>query len=74
MWLKAAEMNTSLWFSRVGTHDNIADDPSREDYRLLRALHAEYVKPVLDDAFWASDSWDSLKCTRVFYGESSAKT
>ena len=72
MWLKAAELNANLWFRRVGTDENIADDPSREDYRLLRALNAEYVCPVLDEAFWQRDAWHLLRCTKVFCGESSS--
>ena len=34
VWLMAARNNVGLWIERVGTKDNIADDPSREEYNI----------------------------------------
>ena len=50
IWKKAAEIGARIWVERVPTKDNIADDPSREDYGLLDKLKAVRVAPVLDEA------------------------
>jgi hypothetical protein len=50
MWMSALRNRHGLWVERVGTHDNIADDPSREDYASMHVLGAEWVKPFLEPA------------------------
>ena len=62
IWLCAASIGCGLWVERVGTHDNIADDPSRESYGLLQALGARWIQPVLpwsahDPKKWAEWGW-----------------
>ena len=44
--LVAAQFGFRLWFERVGTDDNIADEPSRGKLDTLRALGAVWVPPV----------------------------
>ena len=46
---------------RVPTKDNIADDPSREDYKLMRALGARWCEPVLAKSFWHPASWEAIE-------------
>lgn len=50
MWMSALRNRHGLWVERVGTHDNIADDPSREDYASMQVLGAEWVMPFLEPA------------------------
>jgi hypothetical protein len=46
-WLLAAENDFGLWFERVSSERNIADLPSREDYRMLREIGARWVQPIV---------------------------
>ena len=48
---------------RVPTADNIADDPSREDYELLRRLGADSVVPVTPAYLWDTKLWEQLVLT-----------
>ena len=61
LWLKAVEIGMDMHVSRVPTHDNIADLPSREEYGLLKHLGASWTEPLLDDRFWRPSSWEALK-------------
>ena len=40
---------------------NIADDPSRERYSLLRKFKAQFVPPVLKQRFLQAQEWEALK-------------
>ena len=60
-WTHAAELGASLWIERVGTHDNIADLPSRNEFRVLEQAGATYVCPVLRDQYWEQSTWDILQ-------------
>ena len=44
----------------VPTEVNIADLPSRADYRLLQKMGAKYITPTLDELFWSQSAWDTL--------------
>ena len=46
-WKAALAFGCSLWVERVPTDENIADLPSREEYRCLEALNALYLAPGL---------------------------
>ena len=49
IWSIALRGRFGLWVERVPTDDNIADLPSREDYRLLYKLGAKWRKPMIAD-------------------------
>ena len=49
-----------VWIDRVPTKENIADLPSRTEYRLLHDMGAQFVEPVLDDMFWKPEAWSEL--------------
>ena len=53
IWTMAAQNQTHLWIERVPTDDNIADLPSREEYKLIEDLPggAEWRKPVIASLF-----------------------
>ena len=61
IWLVAARLKIGMQIERVATDDNIADLPSREDYRAMQALGATRFFPKLDDIFWSPCSWESLR-------------
>ena len=60
-WLSLALLGCSVHVKRVGTHDNIADLPSREDFRILRARKTIEVHPQLSCAFECPETWEALK-------------
>ena len=60
IWLKALELGTGIFVSRVPSKLNLADDPSREDYRLLERMGAVRRKPWIDPRFLQRDAWASL--------------
>ena len=64
IWKRAAELGLEIWVDRVPTHDNIADDPSREHYELLDKLGAVSIDPVLDHCFTKPESWEALQLQR----------
>ena len=47
------------------TKDNIADDPSREVYKLLEELGAIQVDAKLDSEFEDAQAWSSLSLVGV---------
>ena len=62
-WKAALTFGCSLWVERVPTDENIADLPSREEYRCLEALDALYLAPGLPyDALAAlmMEKWQML--------------
>ena len=60
LWKRAAALHCELFVQRVPTADNIADLPSREEYKLLHVIGAMYREPCLDAAFWQPDAWTAL--------------
>jgi len=61
IWLMCAKCGCGAWVERVGSHDNISDDPSREEYGLLTQHGATWHKPRIPKGIdrprrWAS--WD----------------
>ena len=60
LWRFAAKHGFGMWLERVGTKDNIADLPSREEYGLLRAIGARRVEAQLDASFIQPGAWESL--------------
>jgi hypothetical protein len=52
IWLAIARTCTRAWFERVPTDDNVADDPSREQYELLRLIGGQRCEPRLEASFW----------------------
>jgi hypothetical protein len=49
-----------LFIERVGTKDNVADLPSREERTLLRKWGAEEVAPELPHDAWNLKQWISM--------------
>jgi hypothetical protein len=47
IWTQAMRFQIHLWVQRVPSEENIADLPSKCDYRLLKELGATHRKPVL---------------------------
>ena len=60
-WTHVAELGVSLHILRVGTHDNIADLPSRNDMRLLSQLGAFPLMPMLREDCWHQKTWEVLQ-------------
>ena len=58
--LKALEWGIGMHVSRVPSKENLADDPSREKYDLLRGLSATWREPHLCPAFVAPQTWEAL--------------
>ena len=57
IWRMALGANCNMHVQRVASEDNIADLPSRESYSLLYRLGAEWIPPVLDDAWFDPSAW-----------------
>jgi len=64
-WTKLLEIHASAFVQRVATDDNVADLPSRLDFRLLNAMKAVFVEPVLDSRFRQPMAWESLSLQSV---------
>ena len=60
-WLLAAKYNIGVQVCRVGTDDNIADDPSRESYKTMEFLNACWRKPWLPSELWYPYDWEAVK-------------
>ena len=60
VWLMAAKHGVGLWVDRVGTHDNISELPSREQYGLLAHLGAQWVQPQLPSELEEPRAWESV--------------
>ena len=52
VWLIAAKLRCCLWIERVASADNIADDPSREDYEAMKEIGARWVRPRMPSNMW----------------------
>ena len=65
IWRRAAALKTALWIERVPTDDNIADLPSREDYDLLERIGAQWLPPVIDEAFLEPAAWSALTVKNI---------
>jgi hypothetical protein len=60
-WTHVAEQGLGIHVLRVGTHDNIADLPSRRALGMLRAAGAEQFAPVLQSEYWNPSTWEVLQ-------------
>ena len=60
LWKRFVQLNVGVWVMRVPTKDNIADDPSREDYELLWRIGAARVEAMLEDVFLQAQTWQAL--------------
>ena len=56
VWSMALACGIHLWIERVPSKENISDAPSREDYALMRSLHAEWRAPLVADLFLTAES------------------
>ena len=59
-WQQALRNRTKVWLERVASDDNIADEPSRDEYGLMNLLGARWRPPVVaqfvvDGMPWAPD-------------------
>ena len=59
-WAHAVLNRMHLFVKRVPTDDNIADLPSRLDFKLLKAIGATPVEPVMEESFLESGTWEVL--------------
>jgi hypothetical protein len=57
VWFAAARLGCALWFERVGTKDNISDQPSRGYDDALSLLGAEWVEPVMPGELGRPADW-----------------
>jgi hypothetical protein len=60
VWLQAARIGCSLWFERVGTKDNIADQPSRGYDEAVTMLGARWVEAVVPGELGRPAEWVNL--------------
>ena len=51
IWWHALKFDISLWVERVPSKYNIADSPSRFQYKLMHDLGATWCKPVLAELY-----------------------
>ena len=56
-----------MQIERVPTDENIADLPSREDYRLLEQIPAEKIEPAICKEFLDPQSWEALRLKVCLY-------
>jgi hypothetical protein len=54
------ELECGLFVSRVASKENIADDPSRERYSLVKGMGMKFVRPMLHKRFVDAQGWDAL--------------
>ena len=66
IWKYAACIDAQLRIDRVPSEFNLADLPSREDYRLLKLTNTTFIEPVLDDMFHDPQQWESLSLKSIF--------
>lgn len=57
----ALEESLGLYVSRVASKENIADDPSRERYGLVKRMRAKWVQPHLLRRFHEPAAWESVR-------------
>jgi len=58
--MRALELGIGMFVSRVPTHENLSDNPSREEYQVLRDMGAVEVNPHLSAHFRKAMSWEAL--------------
>ena len=61
MWLTAASLGMELHVVRVKSAQNIADLPSRGEFRLLSSIGVVRRPPRLDDAYRHEETWKELQ-------------
>ena len=57
---RAIELSLGIYVSRVPSADNIADDPSRQDYKILQKIRAVWIEPMLSAQFKNAQSRRAL--------------
>ena len=60
-WMHAARERMSLYVVRVATELNIADLPSRGEFRLLEEQNAIFDEPRLEEPHFQPEYWEVLK-------------
>jgi hypothetical protein len=65
LWSKLIEINASTFVQRVPTDENVADPPSRLDFRLMDIIGATRLHPVLDNRFMDPSAWESLTLANI---------
>ncbi len=63
VWHFALKHKMALWIERVGTHDSIADCPTRDETWVLDELGATWVEPVLPTQIWEPQRWADMELT-----------
>ena len=58
MWHEAARSRCGLLFRRVESKANLADGPTRDDFKHLEALQARWLPPELPQ--WIDDLWEPV--------------
>ena len=53
-WITLSQLRCSCWFDRVDSESNIADGPSRNNFKFMDNLNAKKVDPHIDWCSWAS--------------------
>ena len=61
IWHLSVKFGVGIWFERVASALNIADEPSREKYDTLLALGAKWVAPNLAPELWEPNAWATTK-------------
>ena len=59
-WFHIVRLRAEVFVKRVGTHDNIADLPSRADFGILRDMGVTEVRPQLEVEY-QGDAWEVLQ-------------
>ena len=60
VWLFAARHCVGLRIERVCSRENIADEPSREEYSGMSSLEASWVAPILRLVFLQPKNWADI--------------
>ena len=59
-WHHVARLGAGVYVKRVATDDNIADLPSREEFRIFETKGAVFVPPALETKY-GGDEWGILQ-------------
>ena len=65
IWTHAVHLRAHLHVERVPTEENIADLPSRCEYKLLEDMNAVWCAPRLADKYCDRESWRALSLRNV---------
>ena len=60
-WMHVAMMGMRLWIQRVATDDNLADLPSRGEFRQLWNSGAREWKPRMEAFYHSEETWAILQ-------------